>query len=77
MIYLAGADPHEQDRLGRLDLTFDGLARRDTIVIEQCREVGIPVAITIAGGYGDPIAASVGVHTTTARIANRYSVAQP
>lgn len=77
VIYLAGADPHEQDRLGRLALTFEGLARRDTIVIEQCREVGIPIVITIAGGYGDPIAASVGVHTTTARIANRYSVAQP
>lgn len=76
VIYLAGADPHEQDRLGRLDLTFGGLARRDTIVIDQCREVGIPVAITIAGGYGDPISASVGVHTTTARIAARYSATQ-
>jgi acetoin utilization deacetylase AcuC-like enzyme len=77
VVYLAGADPHERDRLGRLALTFDGLARRDAIVIEQCREVGIPVAITVAGGYGDPIDVTIGVHTATARIAARYSVAQP
>jgi acetoin utilization deacetylase AcuC-like enzyme len=76
VVYLAGADPHEQDRLGRLALTFAGLARRDTIVIDQCREVGIPVVITVAGGYGDPIDATVAVHTNTARIAARYSVAQ-
>jgi acetoin utilization deacetylase AcuC-like enzyme len=69
VIYLAGADPHEQDRLGRLALTFDGLARRDALVIDQCREVGIPVAITIAGGYSQPIDATVAVHTATARIA--------
>lgn len=73
VIYLAGADPHEHDRLGRLSLTFDGLARRDSMVLEQCREVGIPVAVTIAGGYGDPIADTVQVHVTTASIAARYS----
>jgi acetoin utilization deacetylase AcuC-like enzyme len=73
VIYLAGADPHEHDRLGRLSLTFDGLARRDSMVLEHCREVGIPVAVTIAGGYGDPIDDSVQVHVTTASIAARYS----
>jgi acetoin utilization deacetylase AcuC-like enzyme len=61
------------DRLGRLALTFEGLARRDTMVIEQCREVGIPVLVTIAGGYGDPIAGTVDVHAMTARIAARYA----
>lgn len=76
VVYIAGADPHSSDRLGRLDLSFEGLARRDTFVIEQCREVGIPVAVTISGGYGDPISATVEVHTMTARIASRYSVAQ-
>jgi acetoin utilization deacetylase AcuC-like enzyme len=75
VIYLAGADPHERDRLGRLALTFDGLARRDAFVLEQCREVGIPTVITIAGGYGDPISGTVDVHATTARIAARYSAA--
>lgn len=76
VIYLAGADPHERDRLGRLALTFDGLARRDAFVLDQCREVGIPVAITISGGYGDPISGTVDVHANTARIAARYSYAQ-
>lgn len=73
VVYLAGADPHEHDRLGRLSLTFDGLARRDTMVLEQCREVGIPVAITISGGYGQPIDDTVTVHVNTARIAARYA----
>lgn len=72
VIYLAGADAHETDRLGRLALTYDGLARRDSIVIEQCREVGLPVAVTVAGGYGDPIGNTVQVHVNTARIAARY-----
>jgi acetoin utilization deacetylase AcuC-like enzyme len=73
VVYLAGADPHENDRLGRLSLTFDGLARRDSFVIEQCREVGLPVVVTIAGGYGKWIDESVQVHVNTARIAARYS----
>lgn len=72
VIYLAGADSHEGDRLGRLCLTFDGLARRDVLVLDACREVGIPVAITIAGGYGRNVADSVRVHLNTARIASHY-----
>jgi acetoin utilization deacetylase AcuC-like enzyme len=73
VIYLAGADPHEDDRLGRLALSFDGLARRDSMVIEHCREVGLPVAVVIGGGYGRPIETTVSVHTNTARIAARYA----
>lgn len=69
VLYLAGADPHEGDRLGRLRLSFDGLARRDAMVLEACREVGIPIALTIAGGYGVRIDDTVCVHVTTARIA--------
>ena len=72
VIYLAGADPHEGDRLGRLRLTFDGLARRDALVLESCREVGIPVAVTIAGGYGRDIATTVQAHVNTARIASGF-----
>jgi len=71
VLYLAGADTHEGDRLGRLRLTFDGLARRDALVLDACREVGIPVAITIAGGYGRDITATVKVHLTTVRIAGQ------
>ncbi|HEV7993604.1 MAG TPA: histone deacetylase [Gemmatimonadaceae bacterium] len=69
VVYIAGADPHESDALGRLALTFDGLARRDALVLESCREVGIPVAITIGGGYGRRIDDTVAVHLRTVRIA--------
>jgi acetoin utilization deacetylase AcuC-like enzyme len=74
VIYLAGADPHEGDALGRLGLTFDGLARRDAFVIDLCREVGLPVAITVAGGYGRNLDDTVRIHLETARIASRYAL---
>ena len=69
VVYIAGADPHEGDALGRLAMTFDGLARRDALVLDACREVGIPVAITIGGGYGRRIEDTVAVHLNTVRIA--------
>lgn len=69
VVYLAGADPHEGDRLGRLALTFEGLARRDHMVLHAAREVGIPVAITIAGGYGRDVDTTVEVHCRTVRVA--------
>jgi len=69
VVYLAGADPLLGDRLGRLALSLDGLARRDAMVIAACREVGIPVAITIAGGYGRDIADTVEAHVNTVRVA--------
>jgi acetoin utilization deacetylase AcuC-like enzyme len=72
VVYLAGADPHEGDRLGRLKLTFDGLVRRDALVLETCRDVGIPVAITIAGGYGREVRDTVRVHVNTVRIAAQF-----
>ncbi len=68
VVYLAGADAHEGDRLGRLRLTAGGLARRDFIVIDAAREVGIPIAVTIAGGYGHDIDATVAIHLQTARL---------
>ena len=73
VVYLAGADPHEGDRLGRLALTFEGLARRDAMVLEACREVGLPVCLTIAGGYGRDVRDTVQVHVNTARIAATYA----
>ena len=68
VLYLAGADPHEGDRLGRMRLSFGGLERRDAMVLESCREVGLPVAVMIAGGYGRRIEDTVAVHVATARI---------
>ena len=69
VFYLAGADPHEGDRLGRLALTHEGLARRDHMLLAACRDVGIPVAITIAGGYGRDIGTTVEAHVRTVRLA--------
>jgi acetoin utilization deacetylase AcuC-like enzyme len=73
VFYLAGADPHEGDTLGRLKLTFDGLMRRDALVLESCRAVGVPVVIAIAGGYGRDIRDTVRVHVNTARIAKTFA----
>jgi acetoin utilization deacetylase AcuC-like enzyme len=61
-IYLAGADPFEGDRLGRLSVTKPGLAARDRMVLEACRDRGIPVAITMAGGYARNVEDTVDVH---------------
>ena len=69
--YLAGADPHEGDRLGRLKLTFDGLAERDRRVFDALRERGIPVAVSMAGGYGADIDTTVAVHLRTVLEASR------
>ena len=63
--YLAGADPHEGDRLGRLKLSHAGLAERDRRVLSGLRERGIPVAVNMAGGYGRDIATTVEAHCQT------------
>jgi len=67
VFYLAGADPHEGDRLGRLKLTSAGLAERDRRVFRATRERRIPVAISMAGGYGREIADTVAVQLATLR----------
>jgi acetoin utilization deacetylase AcuC-like enzyme len=69
LIYLAGADPFEGDRLGRLALTKDGLALRDQRVMAFVREKGIPIAIAMAGGYANPIEDTVRIHYQTIQIA--------
>lgn len=73
IIYLAGADPHEGDRLGRLKLTMAGLAARDRMVLDHASERGIPVALTMAGGYGKNIQDTVAVHVQTIAIASHYA----
>jgi acetoin utilization deacetylase AcuC-like enzyme len=67
--YLAGADPHENDRLGRLKLTAAGLAERDRRVFAALRERGIPVAVSMAGGYGRELATTVAVQRRTLELA--------
>jgi len=67
--YLAGADPHEGDRLGRLKLSYEGLAERDDRVLTALRERRIPVALSMAGGYGHDLATTVAVQVTTLTLA--------
>jgi acetoin utilization deacetylase AcuC-like enzyme len=61
-IYLAGADPYADDRLGRLSVSKEGLAERDRLVLESCRARGIPVAVTMAGGYARNVSDTVDIH---------------
>jgi acetoin utilization deacetylase AcuC-like enzyme len=63
--YLAGADPHENDRLGRLKLSREGLAERDRRVFAWLRERGIPVAVSMAGGYGRDLPVTVEIQLRT------------
>jgi acetoin utilization deacetylase AcuC-like enzyme len=69
-IYLAGADPFEDDRLGRLKLTKQGLASRDSLVISELRTRKIPTAIATAGGYAHSVDDIVDIHAQTIRIAS-------
>lgn len=69
VFYLAGADPYEGDRLGRLKLTVAGLRRRDEIVLTTCRGAGLPVAISMSGGYATDVDAIVAIHANTIRVA--------
>ncbi|BEI41069.1 histone deacetylase [Polynucleobacter sp. HIN9] len=72
LIYLAGADPFEGDRLGRLRLTKEGLALRDQRVMAFVGERGISIAIAMAGGYANPIEDTVQIHYQTIQIASAH-----
>lgn len=69
--YLAGADPHEGDRLGRLKLSHEGLAERDRRVFSALRDRRIPVVVVMAGGYGRDIHTTVAVHLRTLQQAHQ------
>jgi acetoin utilization deacetylase AcuC-like enzyme len=65
VFYLAGADPYEDDQLGGLRLTKDGLRRRDRMVIRTVRDAGVPLVVTLAGGYARRLADTVAIHLAT------------
>lgn len=69
-IYLAGADPFERDKLGRLSVSKEGLAERDRLVLAACRGRGIPVVATMAGGYAPEIEDTVDIHFRTVQQAS-------
>lgn len=72
VIYLAGADPHEADRLGRLKLSYDGLEARDRRVFDWAFARQVPLAFAMAGGYGTDIETTVAVQMNTYRVALQY-----
>ena len=69
VVYLAGADPFEDDQLGGLMLTRAGLVERDRIVFDACRVAGLPVVVTLAGGYARRLEDTVAIHRATLELA--------
>jgi acetoin utilization deacetylase AcuC-like enzyme len=69
IFYQSGVDALASDRLGRLSLTLDGLAKRDRMVLSACRDFGAPFVITLGGGYSDPIEVTAEAHANTFRLA--------
>jgi acetoin utilization deacetylase AcuC-like enzyme len=73
VLYLAGADPHEGDRLGRLKLTYDGLEARDRRVMHWCWQRRIPLAFAMGGGYGTDIGTTLRVQQGTYSVAVEFA----
>ena len=65
VFYLAGADPYEDDQLGGLRLTKDGLRRRDRLVVDAVRAAGVPLVVTLAGGYARHVDDTIDIHCAT------------
>ena len=73
VFYIAGADPYQHDRLGKLSLTQTGLAVRDEMVLQTCDAYELPVAISMAGGYAQRIEEIVDIHAETIRLAATFA----
>ena len=69
ILYIAGADPFEDDKLGRLSLTKAGLLARDRLVFERCQDAGLPIAIVMGGGYARQIDDTVDIQFNTIALA--------
>jgi acetoin utilization deacetylase AcuC-like enzyme len=78
VFYLAGADPWEGDRLGRLSLTKAGLAARDDLVLDRAVAAGAAVCVCLAGGYAPDVRDTVEINLATVhRVARRASAVTP
>ena len=71
--YIAGADPFEEDQLGRMKVTRAGLLERDRLVLEACRRAALPLAIVMGGGYARQVEDTVEIHFQTMRLAASMS----
>jgi acetoin utilization deacetylase AcuC-like enzyme len=65
VVYVAGADPFAEDRLGGLRVTKAGLAERDRMVVAAVRGAGVPLVLTLAGGYAVDVQDTVDIHVAT------------
>ena len=65
ILYQAGVDPLREDRMGRLAMTHAGVRERDRVVLERAARLGVPVVLTMGGGYASPIEISVEAHLGT------------
>jgi acetoin utilization deacetylase AcuC-like enzyme len=77
VLYLAGADPWQGDGLGRLALTFDGLLRRDELVLDHAGAGGVPLVVTLAGGYPPDVWDGVRINRATVLAARERAVLTP
>ena len=77
VFYVAGADPYREDQLGGLALSIEGLKQRDAVVFDYARRAGVPVAITLAGGYARAVADTVQIHVNTILAARDAAVQRP
>jgi len=74
IVYVAGADPYREDQLGGLKLTMDGLKQRDRLMFETALAKGVPIAVTLAGGYAMDTADTVAIHCNTVKEAGNELV---
>ena len=74
--YVAGADPFEGDRLGRLAVSKEGLSRRDELVYHACAGSGVPLAVVMSGGYSRLVSDTVDIHFNTVLGASRLAADQ-
>jgi acetoin utilization deacetylase AcuC-like enzyme len=69
IMYVAGADPYEDDQLGGLRITMDGLKRRDELVLGAAATHRIPAAVVLAGGYARKVSDTVAIQAQTCKVA--------
>ncbi|MBU3628844.1 histone deacetylase [Polynucleobacter sp. AP-Reno-20A-A9] len=72
LIFLAGADPHEGDRLGRLNVSTEGMRLRDEMVFQYGLDKQLPIAFSMAGGYGKEIKSTIDIHFQTIKTALQF-----
>ncbi len=76
-LYVAGADAHVDDRIGRLAVSRAGLAARDRLVMSGCRRIGLPVVVVMGGGYSHPVEKTVALNLQTIAVALQVARAIP